>query len=254
MADTVRKTIVLLIITAALTGCQARMTCPRAIFLDGAGWFSGDGPVRSGLHRAGYPGAVERFEWTSLLGPISDYLLATPSHPKVAALASRITKLRLANPDGQIILMGLSAGTSIVVYALERLPGDIQVDYVVLLSPAISSRHDLTGALKHVKHTLYATCTPHDMILTGISTADQRNDKPAGLVGLKLPKRMNAVKRKLYSKVVNIPWRPGYVAYGWGGGHVSVTSSNFIRVVIAPRIMDDRPYPLDIPLVEKNKK
>ena len=71
----------IILAVAVLAGCQAKLSCPRAIFLDGAGWVLGDGPVRRGLGRAGFPGKVERFGWSSLLGPVPDHLIAGASHP-----------------------------------------------------------------------------------------------------------------------------------------------------------------------------
>lgn len=246
--------IILVIVAGAISaGCQAPLTCPRTIYLDGAGWASGDKPIRTGLREAGFHGPVERFGWTSFLGPLPDHLMAGANHPKVSALADRVTALRRANPNGKIVLMGLSAGTCIVVHALEKLPLNVSVDYVVLLSPSISSRHDMTKALRHVKHRLYATSSPHDAILIAARSAGLESGRPAGQVGFKLPRhagRTDSTRNKLYSKLVNLPWRPGYVAYGWDGGHVSVTDSQFIRVVIAPRIMDDQGHPLDRPMID----
>lgn len=239
------KSSFLIIAGIMLVGCQASLTCPRVIFLDGAGWVSGDHPVRQGLQRAGFPGAVERFGWSSFLGPLPDHLLAGPGHPKVTVLANRITALRRANPDGNIVLIGLSAGTCIIVYALETLPAEVAVDYVVLLSPSISSRHDLQKALRHVKHRLYATQSKYDAILSAAPSAGLEFGRPAGQIGFRLPVELDAEGRELYRKVVSLSWRPGHAAYGWNGGHVSATNSEFIRVIIAPRIMDDIPHPLD---------
>jgi len=221
------------------------MTCPRAIFLDGAGWFMGDGPVRSGLSAAGFAGPVERFEWSSYFGPIPDHIIAGPNHPKVKALADRITALRRQDSRGKIILISLSAGSGILIPALERLPQDVMVDDVVLLSPSISSERDLTSALSHVKNRLYATSSPYDPILAAAPSAGLEGGRPAGVDGFRLPRRAGPAERQAYAKVVNLPWRAEYVAYGWDGRHVSVTHSDFIRVVIAPRLLFDMPHPLD---------
>ena len=247
--DIALKRLVLLVSLAGLLGgCGSPTTCPRAIFLDGAGWYTGDGPVRAGLREAGFVGPVERFGWASLLGPVPDHILAGGLHPKIGALADRISELRKANPSGKIVLVGLSAGTSILVRALERLPDDVQVDYVVLLSPSISSRHDLGPALRHVRHRLYATSSEHDTLLAAAPTsAGLGGGRPAGRFGFELPE--SGPSRMEYSKVVPLPWQPSYAAYGWNGGHVSVTSREFIRVVIAPRILDERPHPLDQPML-----
>jgi pimeloyl-ACP methyl ester carboxylesterase len=225
------------------------MTCPRVIFLDGAGWYSGDGPVREGLRRGGFDGQVERFSWQSLLGPLHDHVTADENHPRVRDLARRITDLREANPDGRIVVVGYSAGTSLVVSALERLDGDVAVDHVVLLASSVPGRHDLTEALRHVRRQLYSTWSRHDSLLASSSCAGLRYGRPAGYVGFTLPAIELPQTRRLFRKVVHLSWRPGYLAYGWDGGHMSVTSPEFIRAVIAPRILADSPHPLDRPLV-----
>lgn len=229
-------------------GCGNPTSCPRVIYLDGAGWYSGDGPIREGLRRAGFRGAVERFGWQSLFGALHDHLTANRHHPRAAALAARIRRLRNANPDGRIVVVGLSAGTGLVVAALEALPGAVQVDSVVLLSPSVSGWHDLSEALRHVRHRLYATRSPHDGLLASARSAGGERGPPAGRTGFRLPLDARGEKEELYRKLVTLPWRPGYAAYGWNGGHVSVTSVEFIRTVIAPRILEDEPHPLDQPV------
>lgn len=238
----------LLICAVCLGGCSQYEGGPRAIFLDGAGWYSGDGPVRQGLREAGFAGKIERFGWSSMLGPLTDHVAAGTSHPKAQHLSQHLTRLRQAGKDDKLVLIGLSAGTSIVVSALEKLPAGVSVDHVVLLSPSVSSTRDLTKALRHVKHRLYVTSSPHDSLLACSASAGLESGRPAGQVGFETPKDATDETRELYRKVVRLPWRPGYAAYGWDGGHVSVTSAQFIRVVIAPRILEDRPHPLDMQL------
>jgi predicted nicotinamide N-methyase len=85
--------------------------------------------------------------------------------------------------------------------------------------------------------------------LAGSASAGLEAGRPAGQVGFRLPNHLHQEARQQYQKVVNLPWEPAYAAYGWNGGHVSSTSRDFIRAVIAPRILDDEPYPLDRPMV-----
>jgi hypothetical protein len=78
--------------------------------------------------------------------------------------------------------------------------------------------------------------------------ADGGSGPPAGRTGFRLPRGLAATQRAAYAKVVNIPWKPSYVAFGWNGGHVPSTSSEFVRSVIAPRMFSAEPFPLDRPL------
>jgi pimeloyl-ACP methyl ester carboxylesterase len=229
-----------LIVAAGLvSGCATpTMTCPRVIFVDGAGWFTGDSGVREGLKAAGYPGPVARFGWSMGLAPM-DHALAGPEHPRTHDLAGRITDLRRANPAGQIVVMGLSSGTAMIVYALAELPSDVRVDDVVLLSPSVSGRTDLRDALAHVKGRMFVTINPSDPLLALGDSSGPEPGEPAGRSGFISPVdlSMDPLGGGLYMKVQYIPWKEEYAAMGWKEGHVGTTSAKFIQMVIAPKIM-----------------
>ncbi|MCP4251036.1 MAG: hypothetical protein GY778_28700 [bacterium] len=233
-----------------LAGCNHGVSTPRVVYLDGAGWFGSSRAVKSGLRAAGYRGAFEVFTWTTFLGAPADHLVAARSTIPAKRLARRLTALRRVNPKGKIYLIGLSAGTAVVVKGLEALPEGIEVDQVVLLSSSVSARHNLANALKHVRGRLYATNSRNDMILVSLGvSADGKVGRAGGRAGFVLPKRKTRAVREQYAKMVNLPWRPGYAAFGWNGGHVRVTRAEFIQRVIAPRILSNQPFPLDRPLV-----
>ncbi len=232
-----------------LAGCRVTNTTPRVIYLEGSSWFGTAGKVKAGLRAGGYRGAFETFTWTSFLGWGADHLVASRSPAKARKLARRIEELRRRNPEGRIHLIGLSAGTSLLVRALERLPDDVLVDHVVLFSCSRSADGDLTAALEHVKGRLYATCSRRDAILgTMAVTADGRMTAPAGRRGFVLPDDLTDQAASQYAKVVNLPWKAAYLRYGWNGGHLRVTEPRFVRSVIAPRILSAEPFPLDRPL------
>jgi pimeloyl-ACP methyl ester carboxylesterase len=222
-------------------GCvqHPSMTCPRVVFLDGAGWPTGDRPVREGLTKAGYPGPVERFGWSMMLGPLADHVLAGPDHPMTNELAGRLTDLRRANPDGQIVLMGLSSGCTIIVYALEKLTADVKVDEVVFLSASTSTRTDLREALTHVRGRMCVTINPHDPILAVGESSGPQSGEPAGRIGFQAPEDLPLDEdgQALYSKIEYILWRPEYGKLGWQGGHTGATAARFIETVIGPKVM-----------------
>ena len=232
------KNLALVFLLVVAGGCNSQeLTCPRVIFLDGAGWALGDGPVREGMKEANYPGPVERFGWSLLLGAPLDHAAAGPDLGATARLAERVTNLRREIPDGQIVLMGLSAGTTNIVYALEKLPADVKVDEVVLLSPSISGQTDLRPALAHVKGKMYVTVSRHDGILAFGGSSGPVSGEPAGITGFVPPFDLSRAEESLYRRVEYIPWRQEYSELGWSGGHTSVVSSKFIAAVIAPKVM-----------------
>jgi hypothetical protein len=239
----------ILFASMALTGgCSHPTNGPLVIFLDGAGWYSGSGSVESGLRQAGYTGDFETFSWSSYLGPVPDHFLNARSPLIAQRLANKVEEKRAVDPDSPIHLIGLSAGTSLILSALEELKDDVAVDNVVLFSPSVSADHNLTKAMQHVRRNLYATCSPHDGILKGLpGNADGKGGAPAGLRGFRPPRKSGPRTMSAYNRVINIPWQASYAGFGWTGSHVSVTSRDFVASVISPRIMSSEPYPLDRP-------
>jgi len=222
--------VILGLMLPALWGCQPNVRSPLVVFLDGAGHFGAGYAVRTGLERAGYIGAFETFSWTSMLGPGADHLVVARSKGKAHQLAERLEDARSESPTGKIYVMGLSAGTALVLAALDDLPKNVSVDGVVLFSSSVSSERNLGPALRHIQGRLYATCSPHDGILSGLAiNADGGPGEPAGVKGFKAPAKATRDDLGQYTKVVNIPWQPSFVGFGWHGGHVEATTSGFVQ-------------------------
>ncbi|MFH0982145.1 MAG: hypothetical protein V2A79_11460 [Planctomycetota bacterium] len=168
---------------------------------------------------------------------------------RATGLAREIERIRAADAEGPIHLMGLSAGTAVLVAALEELDEGVLVDNVVLLSSSISAQRDLSRALGHVRGHLYVTASRGDNLLAMMPVnADGGSGPPAGRTGARMPQVLARTGREPYRKVVNLPWRPAYAGYGWNGGHTSVTSPRFIEAVIVPRLRSNELFPLDRPL------
>jgi pimeloyl-ACP methyl ester carboxylesterase len=233
-------------------GCADPKRGPAVFYLDGAGWYSSSGSVAQGLREGGYKGAFSTYSWSSMLGPGPDHLITARSKGVAKGLAGKIEKLRRADPKGQIDVMGLSAGTAVILSALEQLPAGIEVDNVVLFSPSVSAEHNLTKAMQHVRRNLYATCSPHDAILATLAVnADGESGPPAGRVGFRLPRQAGGGIEAAYRRVMNLPWEPAYLAFDWAGGHVPVTNRAMVAAVIAPRILSSEFYPLDRSVMDR---
>jgi hypothetical protein len=231
-----------------LGGCSHPTNGPLVIFLDGAGWYSGSSSVERGLRQAGYIGDFETFSWSAYLGPVPDHFLNARSPLIAQRLANKVEEKRAVDPDSPIHIIGLSAGTSLILSALEAMKDDVAVDNVILFSPSVSGEHNLTKAMQHVRRNLYATCSPYDGILKGLpGNADGKGGAPAGLRGFRPPRKSGPRTIAAYDRVVNLPWQPSYAGFGWTGSHVSVTSRDFVASVISPRILTNEPYPLDRP-------
>ena len=114
-----------------------------------------------------------------------------------------------------ITYMGLSAGTSIVVFSLEQLPANYKVEDVVLFGASTSSTYDLTRALRRVNDKMYVFTSENDSVLKFLvpmsGTADRASGTvpAAGLNGFRLPAGASPATRQLYTKVVTDPLASG---------------------------------------------
>lgn len=234
----------------AVVGCAPsalQADGPLVIVLDGAGWAGSASQIRAGLKAAGYRGRVESYPWTSFLGPAPDHLMVEHKRRKAHELAEFIQARRQNRPREPLHVVGLSAGTAVVVFALEALPRGTVVDNVVLFAPSISSTYDLSGAMQHVRGSLYATCSGDDRILGGvIVAADGQAAEPAGLYGFRIPGSIQCYD--CYARVANLPWRSVYADLGWKGSHTGATHKLFVQSVIAPRLLSTKPTPMNRPL------
>jgi len=235
-----------LALTPAAAGCSKPKGGAIVFYCDGAGWYSGGSSVKAGLRSAGYKGRFERYSWSSFLGPAHDHFVNARSKLVARGLTRKIEKARARDANSPIHVVGLSAGTAVALSSLEQLSDGVQVDHVVLFSPSVSAKHDLTTALRHIRGRLYATTSPNDGILAAlVINADGLSGPPAGRVGFRLPTKATKATRAAYRRVINLPWHPSYVAYDCDGGHTSVTHAKFVKAVIAPRMLQREAYPLD---------
>lgn len=239
-----------LALTLSAAGCAEPQAGAVIYYCDGAGWDNA-GPVEAGLRSAGYDGRFETFSWSSYLGPAHDHFVNARSKWVARRLSHKIEKARALDADSPIHVIGLSAGTAVVLSALEQLSDSVCVNHVILFSPSVAAKHDLTKALQHVRGRLYATHSPHDgMLALLLINADGLGGPPAGRVGFQLPTKATKDTRAAYRRVINLPWQPSYVAYDCDGGHTSVTRRKYVKAVIGPRILQAESYPLDRSVVD----
>ncbi|MFQ5501039.1 MAG: hypothetical protein ACE5EQ_01935 [Phycisphaerae bacterium] len=236
-------------------------------YIGGAGPIGNVGSfdVPQGLRDAGYEGSVEVFTWQSWTHA-GDQINLTRNREKAAELADRIHRYRRDHPIQPINLVALSAGTGIAVFALEYLPEDIGINQVCFLSCSLSSRYDLTRALKRINGNLYVLYSPHDRVLntlvwyTGTIDRSTASDGIAGLEGFYIPSPTRMDTLAQYQKVRNIPHRLEFTLVAYDGGHTDATSRSFVRRYLAPALLGNdksllgphpeqryEPFPVRIP-------
>lgn len=242
----------MLVLATLETGCLGplpdraeRLTRGCVYYFDGAGgggvmnWAGG---VRQGLLDAGYSGGGELVAWNTGMGVLADQDSSVEyKRDKAGEAARAIQQYVKEHPGASVTLIGLSAGTAVTVFTLEALPETCPVDNVVLLGASISCDHDLTQALGRVRNRMYVFTSERDAVLAfavaAAGTADRTHSPSAGLDGFRMPARRTTETRTQYTKIVNIQWKPEFMAAGNLGGHTDAVKAPFVQEYIAPLIM-----------------
>ncbi len=203
----------------------------------------GSWDVPRGLADAGYRGLVEVFPWQSITHA-GDQMNLARNREKGAELAERIRRYRRKYAWQEINIIALSAGTGVATFAIEYLPESLKVNRVIYLGCSMSSRYDLTRALKRISGGLYVLYSPHDRILrdvvwyTGTVDRNSATEGVAGLEGFRPPNRRPDTESQ-YAKVFNVAYRDEFTLAGYGGGHTDSTRRDFVRDYLADVIMNN---------------
>ena len=150
---TLRIPIAVLSLLASVGGCQttskdreARMPHGYLYYCDGAGgggMMNWSGGLRRGLRDGGYPGTGEIFGWNTGLGVLADQdASADYKRGKARKMAQEAVAYSRKYPGAPITFVGLSAGTSVAIFAMEQMPSGVPVTNVVLCG-ATHAQHDL---------------------------------------------------------------------------------------------------------------
>jgi pimeloyl-ACP methyl ester carboxylesterase len=223
--------------------CAQEAPPPRpgvVIVVEGIGGFNVMGPVaKAALHQAGIAHEVREFTWSHGFGQFlkdlqdTRYLLN-----KAEELAAWIGRLRAAEPDRPIYLVGHSAGTGIVVRAAELSPPG-SIDRLILLSSALSPTYDLRSALVATKQGIVSFHSPHDRVMLDwgtrqFGTVDRHYTRSAGLQGFQVPDTLSDADRILYSRLVQIPWQSRMILQCNIGQHNGPCFPGFMMAEVAP--------------------
>ncbi len=219
--------------------------------LSGAGRMMNEvGSLRRGLDEGGVAGAIERFEW-------SDYGLDLSSVDAKKGMARRLAKrirtYQQLFPGRPVHLVGVSAGTGLIVWALEDLSVEEGVTGAILLASSLSRHYDLTRALQSTKGRLYHFHSLLDVVsaaAAAVRTVDGRHTTAAGFGGFQMPEGADDLTRALYAaRLLQIAWEPGDVLQGNVGDHLGPTRTRYVKRHVAPLISGGRP-PVPKPLRE----
>lgn len=227
---------------ALLTGCATTVIAPQrpntVIVLPGIG---GDSPVYTQVVRSlydhGSDDCLRVFSW-GYSWPLFWFTNSSEALHDFTEqqLADQIVQWRADHPHSQIVLIAHSAGAGVVVGALSRLSGPIQVGPVILLAPSLSPDFDLRPALKHagIIHVFY---NPDDDFWQGwgptiFGTYDGAHRDGAGRKGFSLTSLSPAEK----ARVIQHPYQSEWNDLGNHGGHFDWMAEPFVAAVLKPLI------------------
>jgi len=246
--------VVLLLAAAWTAGCtqrnftaQARYEKGLVIVLSGAGDMMGEvNSIRNGLNAGHVDWALEHFAW-SQGGVIHDQTGMDENRRMAARLARRIEGYEAQYPGRPVYLVGVSAGTGILVWCLEDMREGTTVTGAVLLSSSLQSHYDLGPALEHIKTYMYVfRNSPADVVLAAgvmaTGSVDRSGLLAGGLYGFSPPdKAPDSTVLAYREKLVEIRWGPGDVLLGNPGDHLGPTRSAFVHYRVAPAVLGRMP-------------
>jgi len=201
--------------------------------------------VPLGLEDGGFEGYTELVPWQGITTAM-DQIDLSGNRAKGIELGEQIRRASYRYYHTPISIIALSAGTGIATFALESLPEDVRVKNVVYLGCSMSSRYDLTRAMKRVDGRLYNIYSSSDNILahvvplTGTVDRSDSSNGIAGLYGFGLPWSRGEDMLTQYRKVHNIPYQSYFVEAGYDGGHMSSVEREFIARYVTPLILGKR--------------
>lgn len=203
-----------------------------------------DSWMTGGLVDGGVDADVEIYDWTCGDAGINALHAYARNQAQAQVIADNLTAHFRKDPRTRIYLTAHSGGNGLAVWALEKLPPDVKIESILLLSPALSPQYDLSAALRHVRGKAYVFWSPHDSIILGtgtrlMGTIDGVRSDSAGLIGFTRPASADVAQ---YAKLVSIKYDSAWLRYGNIGDHIGPMMPAFARNVLAP-LLGGRPLP-----------
>ncbi len=224
------------------------VTCPARVYVaDGAGNFQiASRTLQSVVQADHYPLQVVPFNWSHGYGRVvADQVGYTHARMEGRRLANEVCSYHAAHPEIPIYLVGHSAGSAVVLAALENLPPGV-VDRALLLSPSLSTTYDLRQALSAAQRGIYVYYSTHDYwylgLITGVlGTSDRRWTASSGRYGFEVQDQCAGVN--WYGKLYQRSWQPPDAKLGNYGGHYGNYQPEFLRAYIIPLLQPSTPGP-----------
>lgn len=238
-------------VTASLAPSPLPIPCSKDPILlyvaDGAGNFQAcSQAVRAAVERNHLPIEVRTFEWShGYMRVISDQLCYDYSRMQGQRLAAEMDEAKRKTPNARIHLMAHSAGSTVLLAALEHVtPGT--VEHAFILAPSVSSDYDVRPALRNVGDTIHLHYSEHDFWHLGLAvkfvgTTDHMFlTCAAGRAGFRF-RPQTEEDHILATKLQQRRWIPSDFLLGNDGGHFGAYRSPYLEQTILPYILGSTP-------------
>ena len=197
-----------------------------------------DRALVDGLIAGGVAREAITFDWIGQRRGLPALTEYDENKRQAVRLSKRLANAYHADPRRRMTLTAHSGGTAVAVWALEDLPADVKIDYLVLIASALSPDYDLSTALAHVRCRAIAFNSPHDNIVLGngtqvFGTMDRVYGPAAGYVGFRPPPES---KSNAYDQLLQLSYDPAWQAQGNYGDHIGVMTRPFAESMLAPML------------------
>ena len=188
--------------------------------------------------KAGVPHEIRDFVWTHGKGKFfKDLQDLRYVLQKATELADQVRDYKQQYPDRPVYLLGKSGGAGLVLAAAEQLPPNT-LERIILLSAAVSPRHDLHVALQSASRGIVSFYSPLDQLILGwgtkkFGTEDRYYGPSAGLRGFQVPPLHDDEERDLYNRLIQVPWHASMIFEGYVGNHMGTSMPTFLGAEVA---------------------
>ena len=206
-----------------------------------AGARSIDRSMVGGLRDGGFDGQIDIYDWTGDQAGLGTLLNRKRNDEQAEQIASKIVTLEHEDPLARVVIISHSGGTGLIIWALEKLPSNVKVESVILLSSALSPQYDLSQALRHVRGHLYSYYSENDRLVLSVGTRmfgtiDGVKCDAAGECGFQQPQGADGHQ---YHKLIQVAYDPAWLQYGNDGDHIGTLSRQFAQHVVADVVMEE---------------
>ncbi len=177
-------------------------------------------------------------EWSHGFGRIiADQVGYAHARLQGEKLAQIVCQYKAEHPGVPVYLLAHSAGSAVLITALENLPPN-SIERAFLLAPSLSAAYDVRPALHAVRCGLHVFYSRRDTAYLGIWTgvlgnSDRRWGPSSGRIGFQCI-ATGPEDSQLYGKLHQRPWEPGDRAAGNDGKHYGDYQPDFVRSHIVP--------------------